>query len=33
VVATFSPDRWPVTVAFVEDPDGYTVELVQRHEG
>jgi lactoylglutathione lyase len=26
-------DRWPVTVAFVEDPDGYTVELVQRHEG
>ena len=24
-------DRWPVTVAFVEDPDGYQVELVQRH--
>jgi lactoylglutathione lyase len=25
-------DRWPVTVAFVLDPDGYTVELVQMHE-
>jgi lactoylglutathione lyase len=24
-------DRWPVTVAFVADPDGYQVELVQRH--
>jgi lactoylglutathione lyase len=24
-------DRWPVTVAFVGDPDGYQVELVQRH--
>ena len=24
-------DRWPVTVAFVSDPDGYQVELVQRH--
>jgi lactoylglutathione lyase len=24
-------DRWPVTVAFVNDPDGYNVELVQRH--
>lgn len=24
-------DRWPVTVAFVTDPDGYLVELVQRH--
>jgi lactoylglutathione lyase len=24
-------DRWPVTVAFVLDPDGYSVELVQRH--
>ena len=24
-------DRWPVTVGFVEDPDGYSVELVQRH--
>ncbi len=25
-------DRWPVTVAFVEDPDGYLVELVQMHK-
>lgn len=24
-------DRWPVTVAFVEDPDGYAVELIERH--
>lgn len=24
-------ERWPVTVAFVRDPDGYPVELVQRH--
>jgi lactoylglutathione lyase len=26
-------DRWPVTVAFVKDPDGYLVELLQNHEG
>lgn len=25
-------DRWPVTVSFVADPDGYQIELVQRHE-
>ncbi len=25
-------DRWPVTVAFIEDPDGYTIELIQMHE-
>jgi lactoylglutathione lyase len=24
-------DRWPVTVAFVYDPDGYLVELVETH--
>jgi lactoylglutathione lyase len=24
-------DRWPVTIAFLADPDGYTVELVERH--
>ena len=24
-------DRWPVTVGFVKDPDGYLVEFVQRH--
>jgi lactoylglutathione lyase len=23
-------ERWPVTVAFIEDPDGYRIELVQR---
>jgi lactoylglutathione lyase len=26
-------DRWPVTVAFVKDPDGYLIELLQNHEG
>ena len=26
-------DRWPVTVAFVKDPDGYLIEFVQNHEG
>jgi lactoylglutathione lyase len=25
-------DRWPVTVAFVLDPDGYLIELIQ-HDG
>lgn len=33
--STMSPtrlERWPVTVAFVEDPDGYTIELLQRHD-
>ena len=25
-------DRWPTTIAFIEDPDGYQVELVQRDE-
>jgi catechol 2,3-dioxygenase-like lactoylglutathione lyase family enzyme len=24
--------RWPTTIAFIEDPDGYQVELVQRDE-
>src|SRR5690606_13320696 len=24
-------DRWPVEIAFVHDPDGHLVELVQRH--
>jgi lactoylglutathione lyase len=23
-------DRWPVVVAFILDPDGYSIELVQR---
>ena len=26
-------ERWPVTVAFILDPDGYSIELLQRHEG
>jgi lactoylglutathione lyase len=33
--ATMPPtrlERWPVTVAFVNDPDGYSVELIERHE-
>ncbi len=24
-------ERWPVTIAFVRDPDGYMIEFVQRH--
>ena len=31
VMAPTRMDRWPVTVSFVEDPDGYSVELVERH--
>jgi lactoylglutathione lyase len=27
------PERWPVTIAFLADPDGYQVELVERHAG
>ena len=26
-------DRWPVTVAFIKDFDGYLVEFVEYHEG
>jgi lactoylglutathione lyase len=25
------PERWPVTISFVSDPDGYQVEFVERH--
>ncbi len=25
-------ERWPVTVAFVDDPDGYNIELIQYHD-
>ena len=25
------PPRWPVTISFLADPDGYQVELVERH--
>jgi len=31
LVAPMRLDRWPVTIAFVADPDGYQVELVQKH--
>jgi lactoylglutathione lyase len=30
-MAPLKPDRWPVTIAFLADPDGYQVELVERH--
>ena len=26
-----APDRWPVTISFLADPDGYQIELVERH--
>ena len=26
-------DRWPVTMAYVKDFDGYLIELVEYHEG
>ena len=31
LVAPMRLDRWPVTIAFVADPDGYQIELVERH--
>lgn len=31
IVEPMRLERWPVTIAFVSDPDGYQVELVQRH--
>ena len=33
VTAPVEPDRWPVIIAFVEDPDGYLVEFVEHKEG
>lgn len=33
VMAPQRLDRWPVTVAFVKDFDGYLVEFVEHHEG
>jgi lactoylglutathione lyase len=30
LVAPMKLDRWPVTIAFIADPDGYQVELVER---
>ena len=26
-------DRWPVTMAYIKDFDGYLIELIQYHEG
>ena len=31
VVAPMRLEQWPMSIAFVADPDGYQVELVQRH--
>jgi lactoylglutathione lyase len=31
VMDPLKPDRWPVTISFLADPDGYQVELVERH--
>jgi lactoylglutathione lyase len=33
VTAPARLDRWPVTVAFIKDFDGYLVEFVEFHEG
>lgn len=33
VTAPTRTDRWPVTIAFIKDPDGYLVEFVEAHEG
>jgi lactoylglutathione lyase len=30
LMAPMKLDRWPVTVAFMSDPDGYQIELVER---
>jgi lactoylglutathione lyase len=31
VMEPTSPERWPVTRAFIADPDGYQIELVELH--
>lgn len=31
VLDPIRPERWPVTISFLADPDGYQVELVERH--
>lgn len=33
VAAPARLDRWPVTVAFIKDFDGYLIELIEYHEG
>jgi lactoylglutathione lyase len=25
-------DRWPLTAAFIRDPDGYQVEILEHHD-
>lgn len=32
VTAPIKAERWPTTIAFIKDPDGYLVELLQRDE-
>ena len=32
IAAPLSPEQWPVTLAFVQDPDGYVIQLMQRKE-
>jgi lactoylglutathione lyase len=32
MAAPLSPAQWPVTLAFVQDPDGYVIQLLQRNE-
>jgi lactoylglutathione lyase len=33
VIAPERLDRWPVTMAYIKDFDGYLIELVEYHEG
>jgi lactoylglutathione lyase len=33
VIAPSRLDRWPVTMAYVKDFDGYLIEIVEYHEG
>ena len=33
VTPPFRTERWPTSIAFVKDPDGYLIEFVQRHNG
>jgi len=33
VMAPTKLDRWPVTMAYVTDPDGYLLEFVESHAG
>jgi len=32
VLEPMQPERWPVTISFLADPDGYQVEIVERHD-